>query len=56
MFATIMFLAQDHCNTNFHHIISPLCFKIQKVLQFWGTQELSPLHFHKVFIWGGEYF
>ena len=48
MFATIMFLAQDHCNTNFHHIISHLCFEIWKVLLYWESQEVYPLHFHKV--------
>ena len=32
MFATIMFLAQDHCNTNFHHIISQFSFWIWKEL------------------------
>ena len=44
MFATIMFLAQDHCNTNFHHIISHLCYEILKVLLYWRTGEASSLH------------
>ena len=44
MFATIMFLAQDHCNTNFHHIISQFSFWIWKelnvfVIYFYGHKK-----------------